>query len=672
MSRPADEDRVRSSGKGRGRREAAEPPAVALIDDVLAAISAGRPVREEFEDGGRLHVDRALPFLCVHFSAGRRQLAARDVASANASYLLAPDPQAALPLVQAVGDAMVKRFGAFLLLDVGELEHDRFLSEDAPFLPPFEVTLSATGGSASRVAAESFAASLQTVHTKFRTPRIIIRRAAEDPAAPLGALVDFPCVTVRFAPIYRVPESGDLYPELHQRVVANILDAGLQAVAAFVAATDVLVLPTHRALGRRVFVDAVSRADRAMDEVASSFDFLLAVTPINAGAAWQAFEASGFAQAPRFLYRPLTVRPDTQKRKLFTIAFDHFEDPLLIDLYREKQQELDLQLSLLLAREAPRFIEIGRALYGPVEPGLLAAAKALLADTQQLADTHRLGAPVAPADRLDSATGRSDPAGAVELASAVVTDGDAIVDSSDLAAEAWAMIEAYRREDPEFAVGVELRDDLPPGMMVVDGRLLIARGTRMARNRVEALLSHEVGVHLLTWSNGTAQGLRLFRSGLAGYEGMQEGLAVFSEYLVGGMTAARLRLIAARVVGCAAMLDGASFVETFRLLRREHGFAAFPAFNIALRLHRGGGLAKDAIYLRGLLEVLDHLGRGGVLDPFWMGKIAASHFGVIQELSLRGLLRAPRTKPAFLSHPQAAARLDSARAGLSPIDMISA
>jgi hypothetical protein len=37
----------------------------------------------------------------------------------------------------------------------------------------------------------------------------------------------------------------------------------------------------------------------------------------------------------------------------------------------------------------------------------------------------------------------------------------------------------------------------------------------MARGRVEALLSHEVGVHLLTYFNGSAQGLRLFRSGLA-------------------------------------------------------------------------------------------------------------------------------------------------------------
>jgi uncharacterized protein (TIGR02421 family) len=193
----------------------------------------------------------------------------------------------------------------------------------------------------------------------------------------------------------------------------------------------------------------------------------------------------------------------------------------------------------------------------------------------------------------------------------------------------------------------------------------------MTRHRIEALLSHEIGVHLLTYFNGSAQGLHLFRLGLAGYEGMQEGLAVFAEYLVGGMTVARLRLIAGRVVGCAAMLEGASFEETFRLLVRNHGFSEAVAFNLTLRLYRGGGLTKDAIYLRGLLEVLEHLGNGRSLDPFWMGKIAPSHFDVIQELKLRRLLKAPEIKPAFLSHPQAAQRLEKARLGLSPVEMLA-
>ena len=91
---------------------------------------------------------------------------------------------------------------------------------------------------------------------------------------------------------------------------------------------------------------------------------------------------------------------------------------------------------------------------------------------------------------------------------------------------------------------------------------------------------------------------------------------------------------------------------------------------MTLRLYRGGGLAKDAIYLRGLLELLSHLRNGGSLDPFWMGKVSASHFGIMQELNLRGLLKPPQLRPAFLSHPQAETRLASARSGLSAVEMI--
>jgi hypothetical protein len=145
-----------------------------------------------------------------------------------------------------------------------------------------------------------------------------------------------------------------------------------------------------------------------------------------------------------------------------------------------------------------------------------------------------------------------------------------------------------------------------------------------------------------------------------------------AEYLAGGMTIARLRLLAARVLAVSGMLDGAGFVETFVMLTNDHRFSERNAFNIALRVHRGGGLAKDAIYLRGLFELLDHLSTGGSLDPFWLGKIASAHFSVMQELSTRGLLKAPRLLPQFLDIPGADQRLARLKGGLSPLDLVAA
>nr|WP_244619317.1 tyrosine/phenylalanine carboxypeptidase domain-containing protein [Rhizobium sp. 18055] len=47
------------------------------------------------------------------------------------------------------------------------------------------------------------------------------------------------------------------------------------------------------------------------------------------------------------------------------------EDPVLYDLYREKQREMDLQLSLIASRERKSFVELGRAIYGSVEQRLM-------------------------------------------------------------------------------------------------------------------------------------------------------------------------------------------------------------------------------------------------------------------------------------------------------------
>lgn len=614
-----------------------------LAEDVIEALEAGKAVRRDF-DGGRLHIDRPLPFLCLHVGAPDNHVVAREVAAANASYLLVSRIEDAVELIPPIAKILHDTFGTFVLLDVDELQRDRLLSDDAPFLQPFEVMVSATRGVEAKRAMDAFGAAVQEFEARFRTPHVELCAAEDDPCArPKLLALQLPLLTLRFAPIYRVTGSEATYPDLRDRLVDNFLDAGLRAFAAFLDAAGFPKPATYRAFGRKAFIDAVERADRGMDEVASSFDFLLAVTPINANAAWQEFKANRYERPPRFLYRPLSLLVEREKRRLYSISLDRLEDPVLHQIYREKRQELDLQLTLIADREKARFVEFGRALYGPVEPSLLKAASEVLAGT-------------ADAKRMPS----------------IAPDNDEVVDCFYVERRARTMMMDYHRRYEGFDAVIELRDDVPAGLLVSGRRLLISRRTRMMRHRVEALLSHEVGVHLLTYFNGSAQGLRVFRTGLSGYEGMQEGLAVFAEFLAGGFTPERLRLLAARVIGCNLMLDGASFAESFRFLTREHNLDAETAFGLLLRVYRGGGLAKDAIYLRGLLSLLSHLKAGGALDPFWMGKISVAHFSVIEELGARGLLKAPILRPLCLETDRGRARLERACTGLSPLAMLEA
>jgi uncharacterized protein (TIGR02421 family) len=205
--------------------------------------------------------------------------------------------------------------------------------------------------------------------------------------------------------------------------------------------------------------------------------------------------------------------------------------------------------------------------------------------------------------------------------------------------------------------------------MVSKGRLLVPSRSRIPLNRVDALIQHEIGTHLVTYFNGKAQRFKQLRNGFAGYEELQEGIAVLAEYLAGGMTPARLRTLAARVISVDALTNGASFIDVFRLLCR-YGFSRQQAFNITIRVFRGGGLVKDCIYLRGLLTVLEYLRNGGEFEPLFVGKIAAKHIPIVRELQSRHVLDPPKFLPRFVTRPECQERLERVRQGLNVYELL--
>jgi uncharacterized protein (TIGR02421 family) len=156
---------------------------------------------------------------------------------------------------------------------------------------------------------------------------------------------------------------------------------------------------------------------------------------------------------------------------------------------------------------------------------------------------------------------------------------------------------------------------------------------------------------------------------LAGHDELQEGLAVLAEHLVEGLTPARLRTLAGRVVAARSVRDGAEFIETYRLMTDRYGFGARAAFQIAMRVQRGGGFVKDAVYLRGLQRVVGYLADGGRLDTLLIGKIALDHVAVIEELERRGVLTTPPLRPAYLDDPDTHYRLERLREGIPLSDL---
>ncbi|MBC2932303.1 flavohemoglobin expression-modulating QEGLA motif protein [Nocardioides sp. zg-1228] len=362
----------------------------------------------------------------------------------------------------------------------------------------------------------------------------------------------------------------------------------------------------------------LSAADLAVDHrlslLAQSFRFLLDVTPVDADDLREDFLA-GRQPDPPFTYRELETDPAVVRAELDDIDPGAVDDAVLGQLLRAKQREMELQLDMLAARDTEDFLPLSVELYGGVSPALRAQAEALLAGIT-----------------------RTEPSGTA-------------LDAEEFLALADAEIARYREEDPDLDMHAEIRSDVN-GVMVSGDVLLIGPETRVQRARAQALLHHEVGTHLVTQANGSHQPIKVLGVGLAGYDETQEGLAVLAEIACGGLTAFRLRQLAGRVVTVHRMIGGATFAEAHEALVADD-FPSASAWTTVMRVYRSGGMTKDAIYLRGLVELLDHLGSGGSLDQLWLGKFSLRDLPLVGDLESRGLLHPPRVLPRYLRDPAA-------------------
>jgi uncharacterized protein (TIGR02421 family) len=392
---------------------------------------------------------------------------------------------------------------------------------------------------------------------------------------------------------------------------------------------------SHRPKGRGAVV-GLSTRDRAIDHelalLSESLRFLLDVTPMNVEQARTEFLATG--ELPEFTYRSLEDDPDVLKRVLDDVPIHQVDDTVLGTLLRNKHRELSRQIDMLACRDTEDFMPLSIELYGAVTPGLRRSAEQIL-----------------------------------ETITSTESTSAGSFDAESFLGMAHEEIEYYRQQDPDIDLHAEIREDVS-GVMVSGDTLLLGPQSKVQKVRAHALLQHEVGTHLVTHINGSIQPVKILGTGLAGYDETQEGLAVLAEVACGGLTAFRLRQLAARVVTVHRMITGASFAEAHAALVAD-GIPASSAFTTTMRAFRAGGLTKDAIYLRGMLDLLAHLRQGGTLDLLLLGKFSLDDLPLVADLQERGILEPAQLQPRWLADEDATARLGRAAALDDPKEFIS-
>lgn len=613
----------------------------ALIDTVCQRIAQNKRVRRTLPDRGRLHIDRQLPFLCVYRQPpDRSDVGTERLVQGEASYLIAPGAAkfraSVAELVRRVVKTLSAEFGAFLIVEIWAAP-DGGKANDAAVptvLPTFRVHAPASIGLTRTL--EALEKRLKRIKVLKQGVEVVVLRDGKNHPPEMRPLLKAPearalnCSVIGLAvpPVYRKPDSPREFPLLSHALKHSLSLALRQAYFDFSRSRTTHRPPHYHSLGRKAVVKAVWEIDRQLAMVSNQFDYLIQLTPVNSNDAWKQFQRERFEKTPEFHYRPLPVDPAILKRELYKIAIERVEDPALQRLFQEKQEELELKLTMLRDRDTRRFLPESVTLFGGVSDKLLELATGLL-------------------DGLP-ATSRGKKSKEVNAA--------------EFAAIAEKEFEFYRQSYPGFNAKTHVAKDVS-GLIVSRGKLMINSSLTVPMSRVEALMAHEVGTHLLTYYNGRAQPFQQLYSGLAGYEELQEGLAVLAEYLVDGLTAGRMRQLAGRVVAVRHLTDGASFVETFRTLDRNYEFTQRTAYNITMRVYRGGGLTKDAVYLRGLEGILRYVRKGGDLNPLLVGKMAVDHIPTIKELQYRKVLTPAPVVPRYMQSPASLERLEALRYG---------
>lgn len=588
-----------------------------LINQISDKLKKDEPIRFSLPCKGVLKMDKRVPFLIIYrVPAQGKDTFTYNLARTESAYIIAPDDEhcSIRPIVDVISNYLADKFGGFMLVEC-------WLSEKVD-QRSFTIHINQKGALSMASKLTDELAKLHIGNQPITTKLDKQKTAVAPPS--YSSLIDkqvakqseIVLVGIEIAPIYNDLQTGKPYPLFMRELRAAFGKALRKSLFEFVRTNTSYNVTHFEMLGTTVLDNKVWEIDQELAEYSNLFDFLLLVTPINVADAWKNFEKNNFLKSPAFHYRPMPIEPELIKRKIYNLPIEDISDPTIAFLFRDKRKEIDRMLNMMLEREKPDFMHSSLQVFGNIDEHLLEVARAILVVAEPKPEEEK----------------------------------DEILNAKEFAQMAESELIWLKQQDPSILTAVRVRDDVE-GVIVSRGTLNINKNYKIGKKRAFALIQHEIGTHVVTYYNGKAQPLKLFYIGVPGYEQLQEGLAVFSEYLSGGLTNDRLRILAARVIAVNHMITGNSFVDTFFLLTDKYLFKAETAFHITMRVYRGGGLTKDAVYLKGLLHLIEYIKQGKDIAPLLIGKIRQDYLPVISELTFRGLLSKIPITPRYLDAP---------------------
>lgn len=350
---------------------------------------------------------------------------------------------------------------------------------------------------------------------------------------------------------------------------------------------------------------AVKKVDAGLYRLIKNFELLAYVNPINSASEQRRFIKNNFSENPRFKYSPIKINPYELKKELNNLPTSSISDVSIRHLYESVINSYFDKIDLLSSLNTPKFLYNSLRYFGRPSKKDIKNAKYLL---------HLPAIPSEPTK------------------SPILGTSEAIVDFKN------------SLNDYGFDSKIELSKRVISQVMVLNSKKTIQfrPDAKFTRSEINALIAHEIGVHMVTTMNSSSQQLKVFNVGLPVNTETQEGLAILSEYLSGNITMKRLKKIALRVIVVDMMCSGADFKECFNFIKQNHIPDSSEAFTLVTRVFRGGGFTKDYLYLTGFVKILRFWNNDNDLTPLLVGKTSLGFYNVIDEMIEREMLEKPK------------------------------
>jgi len=403
------------------------------------------------------------------------------------------------------------------------------------------------------------------------------------------------------------------YPLVIEGLKAGLKNAMIATALEFADKSTRIKIVNKKKLLPTYTEKTVLQVDNQIFKFSKGLNTIALVNPINLNTEKSHFFSSKNKYIPDFKYRQLHVNPYKFKESLYRLPIDDIVDISLQKIYRAVVDYLAVKIELIASIGTSDFIYNSLRFYGEPSENDIKNAKFILHLQHELSDLD---------DELMSLEN---------------------------------VVEAFESTAIFYGIDckVEISNKIVAKALVNNARksILLNKNLNITRQEMTALISHELGVHMVTTFNAIDQPLKVLRTGLPFNTLTQEGLAILSEYLCGHLSIKRLKHLALRVMAISLMLKGNNFYKVFIELTEEYSATPEDAFGITTRVFRGGGFTKDYMYLRGFKLALKAYESKQNLLNLLVGKTSFEFYDEISELIERGILNKPKYQTQAFVHP---------------------